>query len=77
MMLVEESFCCDSPICLERFKMVVLRSFSALISHEGDLLTLLSSISAVVVPILAPPVLPASLDNAFLSFSKVLLFPVG
>ena len=61
--------------------MVVLRSFSALISQQGDLLTFLSSFSAgEVVSILLQHLLnlsalPTSLDNALLSSPMVLLGP--
>ena len=44
----------NSLICLERFKMVVLRPSSALISQEGDLLTLLFSFSTGLVSVLLP-----------------------
>ena len=54
--------------------MVDLRSSSALISREEDLLAFLPSFSAGAVPILlAPSALRTSLDNAFLRSSKVLL----
>ena len=71
--------CFNTWICLERFKMVVLRSPSALISREGDLLTLLSSFSALEVVsillqyLLTLSVLPTSLDNALLSSPIILL----
>ena len=51
---MEERFCCNSWIFLERFKVVVLRSSSALISQEGDLLALISSVSSGVMSILLP-----------------------
>ena len=71
---VEEHSCCNSRICLERFKIVALRSFSKLISQKEDFLTLLSSFSAGVVPILLPTsALPTSLDITFLSSPMVLL----
>ena len=54
--------------------MVDLRSSSALISREEDLLAFLISFSAGAVPILlAPSALCTSLDNAFLRSSEVLL----
>ena len=59
--------------------MVVLRSSSALISREGDLLTLVSSFSAGEVVsillqyLLAISVLPTSLDNTLLSSPIILL----
>ena len=59
--------------------MVVLRSFSALISQEGDLLTFFSSFSAEeIVSILLQHLLnlsalPTSLGNPLLSSPMVLL----